>query len=404
MDILKRNLFFIICGLVAVMGVVLLAVGLRSMARVGNRMDEAGRLLRQLSMSKRDTVNRKAVNDVRGRVSAIQSNYREVVDWAHELNRRPPLVPGVFPEPRGEKKLEFRDAYVAEIDRLLRLLRAGEPPTQREVADMRDKIKNERPRGGDASRGASGEENEGPGNRSGLINDDQARQSPAARAALVKAQAMYCYANLESLHRVRRMYTGGIELPPDVLWDAQRTLWVQQDVIEALTRVNENTARRLKDEGTEPWVGLLPVKDVVSIRVSDYVFEDSEGSTPARPGGDSAAKPPGTIDESFTGYYSTDLYDVLQFTVKLVADARYVPTIIDEICKDRFYTPLRVSYLIEPANISMTDRIYGEAPVVRVVMDFEAYYFGDVYRRLMPDAILEDIGAERPGDEEEGTD
>jgi len=39
-----------------------------------------------------------------------------------------------------------------------------------------------------------------------------------------------------------------------------------------------------------------------------------------------------------------------------------------------------------------------------VVMDFEAYYFGDVYRRLMPDAILEDIGAERPGDEEEGTD
>ena len=404
MDVLKRNLFLIICGLVAVAGIALSAVGLRSGAAVGSRMTEAGSLLQQLRTASRNTVNRRAVDDVRGRVTAIQSHYQEFIGLAHELNRQPPLVPGVFPEPRGEKKLEFRDAYVAELDRLLALLKAGEPPTQRDVSEMADKIRNERPRGGDASGGASGEKDEEPESRSGLINDDQARKLPAARAALVTAQGIHCYANLDSLHVIRRAYGAEIATPPEVFWDAQRTLWIQQDVIEALARVSERATRRLRDEGTEPWVGVLPVKDVVSIRVSDYVFEDSEGSAPARAGGSGPAKPPGTVDESFTGYYSADLYDVLQFTVKLVVDARHIPTIIDEICKDRFYTPLRVAYLVEPANVSMTDRIYGEDPVVRVVMDFEAYYFGDIYRRLMPDAILEEIGAERPGEEEEGTD
>ena len=181
---------------------------------------------------------------------------------------------------------------------------------------------------------------------------------------------------------------------------------MQQDVIEALARINEEAADKLKEQGIEPWVGLLPVKDVVSIRVSNYVFEDSEGDPPAQPGSAGPAKPPGTKYESLTNYYSDPkgLYDVLQFTVKLVVDARQIPIVLREICGDRFYTPLRVAYRVVPANLGMTDKIYGEDPAVTLVMDFEAYYFADIYRRLMPKVILEELGAERPEDEKESED
>ncbi len=408
MDILKRNLFFIICGVVASAGIVLAAVGVRSMTEVRTRMNDAGGLLRQLGMAKRPpTVNMQAINDENDRVAAVKVSYQEVIDWAHQVNRREPLVPGVFPEPRGQKKEDYRDAYVAEIDRLLNLLKAGEPPTDRDIFDMKEKIRNEGPRRGDpfAEKDKSDEE-EKPANKSGLITVEEARTSAPARAALVKAQEIYCYANLDSLHVIDTVRKADISTPPGRFWDAQRTLWVQQDVIEALARINEEAADKLKEQDVEPWVGLLPVKDVISIRVSNYVFEDSEGSPPAQPGSTGPANPPGTKYESLTDYYSEPdgLYDVLQFTVKLVVDARQIPIVLKEICGDRFYTPLRVAYRVVPANLGMTDKIYGEDPAVTLVMDFEAYYFADIYRRLMPKVILEELGAERPEDEKEPED
>jgi hypothetical protein len=375
------------------------------MDEVRGRMGEADGLLRRLQLESRDTVNGEAIDRQQDRIDAIQANYKKVVDWAYGFNRRPPLVEGVFPVPDGPKKLEFREAYVAELERLLELIRAGEPPADREIADMREKIKSERPRDFDPYDGRSREPVEDQGaeqaNLSGLITDAEAQKSPAARAAITKAQNVYCYANLDSLHVVRRMYSGGIELPPEVLWDAQRSLWIVQDVVEAVARLNQQAADALSQQGVQPWVGVLPVKEITSIRVSNYVFEDSEGSAPASPAAPGPAEPPGSVADSFTYYFGTDLYDVMQFTVKLVVDARKIPLFMEEICRDRFYTPIRVAYVFVPPNLNMSDKIYGEDPAVRLVIDFEAYAFGDIYRRLMPDAILDEIARERPTDGEE---
>ncbi|MFH0982154.1 MAG: hypothetical protein V2A79_11505 [Planctomycetota bacterium] len=399
MDLLKKNLFFIICGVVAIAGIALSAVGLKSMTDVRRRMGAADELLKRLKSAK--PVNRTAIEDVNKRMAAIQSSCQEVIEWAHQRNHRDALVAGVFPKPSAEKKEAFRDSYVAKIDSLMNSLKAGEPPTAREVAEMREIIKNEQPRRTEA--GAKGEKAEKPPDAFAVLTDEQARVSAAARVALVKAKNIYCYATLNfedlagaSLQVIPKMYTGSLELPPETLWGAQRTLWVQQDVVEALARLNADAAGRLKEQGVEPWVGVLPVKELVSIRVSDYVLKDSQGKAPAPPGDPVPANPPGTADESFTGYYSADLYDVVQFTVKLVVDARQIPVLLDAICKDRFYTPLRVAYKVLPPNISMTDKIHGEDPVVSLVVDFEAYYFADIYGCLMPDAILAEIGRQRP--------
>ena len=195
MDILKQNLFWIICGLVAAAGIALSAVGLKSMGEVRSRMGEARGLLRDLDAASRgETVNPAAIKAENRRVAAVKSHYREVVDWAYSLNRHAPLVPGVFPEPRGEKKQEFRNRYLEEIDRLLALLKAGEPPSQRDVAEMAETIKNERPRRSDLLRSKDrkpDQEVEEKTNRSGLLTDEQARNSPSARAALVRAHEIY---------------------------------------------------------------------------------------------------------------------------------------------------------------------------------------------------------------------
>jgi len=405
MDALKKNLFFMISGLAAIAGIALAAVGHKSMDDVQARMSEADALLTQLSGASRNPVSLKAITDAQGRVDAIRANCDQVVKWANDRNLPyggGPLVDGVFPEPRGEKKLEFKERYVAEISRLMELLKAGKAPTRREIDEERDIIENERPRGGRSAprKRDSTEQGDQPENKSGLITQEEARRSAPTRAALKKAQTIYCYSGENALHVVAKAYNAYIGTAPEEFWDAQRTLWVQQDVIAALARVNEDAAARLEQEDIHPWVGVLPVKELISIRVSGYVFEDSEGGAPAGASGDAPAVPPGSMAESFTGLFSEELYEVLQFSVKLVVDARAIPAILREICKDRFYAPLRVVYRVEMPNLGMSGKIYGKDPVVRLVVDFEASYFGDVYRRWMPDVILEEIGQERPKEEE----
>jgi hypothetical protein len=144
----------------------------------------------------------------------------------------------------------------------------------------------------------------------------------------------------------------------------------------------------------------MPVKELISIRSAyTYVVDGSEPRVPAPPRGFEPALPPGAPDEVFTHTVSNDLYEVVQFTVKLVVDARHVPSIVEEICRDNFHTLLRIAYEDVSTDpnlfgqlLVMNDRVYGSAPTVRVVMDFETVFFGELYRSLMPNDIRDVLG------------
>ncbi len=111
------------------------------------------------------------------------------------------------------------------------------------------------------------------------------------------------------------------------------------------------------------------------------------------PGGNAPAWPPKSPDLSFTHRAtSKDMYEVMHFSVKLVVDVRDLPAIIGGICRDQFHTVLRVSYETEPPNIDMVQKIYGSEPVVNVIIDFETVMFGELYRKMMPDLILDYLG------------
>jgi hypothetical protein len=155
-------------------------------------------------------------------------------------------------------------------------------------------------------------------------------------------------------------------------------LWVQQDVVEALARVNEQAADQLPPE--DRWVGHLPVKRVIEIRVNPRYVGTSTGPT----------------QEAFTGNTSNPEYEVLYFTLHLVVDARDLNAIIAEICNNSYTTLYRIDYRAEPPNLDMEGYIYGGEPVVRVMMDFEKILYSKLYLEWMPDIVLADLGKQRP--------
>lgn len=197
----------------------------------------------------------------------------------------------------------------------------------------------------------------------------------------------------------------GLSPQIDHMWNAQFTLWVQQDVVDSIARINDTAAEQLKSAGQRAWIGVLPIKELISIRVTDY-FPNAIPGTGMAVVGDKPSYPPGKSDTVFTGNGSTDLYELVQFSLKMVVDVRDLPLIIDGICKDKFHTLLDVSYATDREaleTLTMQGKIYGSEPTVKVVMDFETIFFGDIYRRMMPDAVLGKIGKERPVDEEDET-
>ena len=215
---------------------------------------------------------------------------------------------------------------------------------------------------------------------------------------------MYCYAlhfndenppsRVMSLHFEPAMKdTGTVDAPElEDVWRAQVGYWVQKDVVDAIVAINNEAAEEARRKGENGWIGIMPVKEVISIRVMpDYVPPLGEGETyaPAAPGGYEEALSPGTAESVFTGTAPSASYEVVQSTVKLVMDQRDIPRLVDSICKNSFHTLLGVSYEAVPPNRKMVGKIYGSEPTVNVVMDFETVMLGEVFRRLMPQVVIE---------------
>lgn len=420
MDVLRRNLFFMICGLGALAGILLGAAGIRSMVQVRRQMSDAVSLLGQLQGLTRGPgggppINAKAIEAEQQRIESIDDQYEEVMRLADEHSGHAPLMQNFFPRPQDFRvRDQFPYAYREALQGLLKKLNAGTVPTVEEVAAEEERIREEES-DAEAFFGMDDEEQSPPdregtaANPSGLIDEAEARLSPDVRASIKKAKSIYCYADLMSSLHINAVVWQSRGVPPALAdcWDAQVSLWIQQDVIDALARANEQAAGALKENGETPWVGNLPVKDVISIRLSKgdfghYVVADASGTDPARPGGADPAYPPGSPRFAFTGDASGPEYELIQFTVKLVVDARDLPEIINELCRNNFTTLLRIAYVAEPPNLSMVGKIYGDEPAVNVVMDFETCLFSKLYLDLMPDEILASVAKTRPAPAPEG--
>jgi len=417
-DIIKRYVFEIVCGAACLAGIVLAVLGLGAMDKVQEQMQGGLRLQGQIDNFLRDNnpINEKALEQQRRRIDQVQAEYERVMEFVSKLNAYEPLTATAFPESTTGQRTTFRNAYQQQTQAWLDQLNAGRVPTAIEVENEKDLLIAE-----EAEAEMLGEKDKGP------KRDDRSIEERArVRAAQKKARSIYIYAGPESFQSSDisddpggAMYR---TLPPEPedMWYAQLEVWIQNEIVERIAAINnqaaetlEAQAKELREAGktkearkVEPWVGNLPVKDIISIQIGDgrdlyYLTKGEQQGSRGRDEQKERAYPPLNADEVFTGDTSTPLYELVQFTVKLVIDARDLPRVLAGLCKDNFNVPLNVTYQKTPPDPTMEGKIYGDQPTITVTIDFQTVFFSEFYLSMMPDEILKKLNKKRPEPDKE---
>ncbi len=429
MEFIRRHAFTIICSVVALAGLAIGVTGLQAMPKVADKMHEAKRVFDELGSLENGAANRQVIGAEKRRIDSIVQDRNRVIQRCLTLYPYKPLIDGVFPNGDDNRRRQFKSTYQTAMQALHDSMRSGATAMSQDVENMRDKIEAEKDR--------AKEQNLDPGavplspvetgpaeTPAGFLTVAGAKENPAARAEMATAQQFYMYATpfeIRKNTKVRAlskatpsldfhpamMDTGTVDAPyPDECWEAQVGYWIQKDVVEAINDVNIQAAAKLKKAGVARWVGTLPIKELISVRVSaDYVppFGEGELVNGAQPGGRQEALPPISAENVFTHNGRSGTFEVVQFTVKMVMDQRDISVFVNRLTAGRFHTLLRVAYKQVLPNKRMVGKIYGADPVVNVVMDFESVMLGEIFRKWMPPEVCDryEIACPEP---EEGTD
>ncbi len=410
MGFFKRNWFVILCAVVGLAGVGLMVAFVSMMTNIQDEMEVAVALHSSLEKLQKDPPNREMIAAVERTTEHVKRQHADVLDQANKRNRREPLRDDVFPRVASiEVPFLFKNDYRAAFLAMMRELNPRAPegstedsfhtPTPREIEQWDERIKRRlaeeaeqrvaAPGGGKPAPGRPGRPPAAPDPAEKKVSaEEEARRDKVRMAMIAKARSLDCYVNRDSfvIHEV--YYLDELFKERDI-WAAQMSLWVQQDVVRAIAEVNNQAAEAIArrnealPEGARPVradVSTMPVKHLVGIRLlaEDGIYDGAESA-------EGAAAKTASLPPTFTDRSSNELFDVIPFSVELIADQRDIPLIIDRIAQANFFTPVNVSY----TELSRQDRLagnllYGHEPCIRVDLDFEGYYFRETYHYRMP--------------------
>lgn len=418
MDFLKRHLFFILCGAGGAVGIALGVTGLQAMPKVLTEMKAAEGVYKNLESLQSKPVNESVIEAENARVQSVIGDCGKVIARTGETCADyQPLVEGVFPNGPPLKLMEFRTKYHEAMKELLARLNSGGPASASDVELMRRKIEDEKAEaarpGSESGDGTLARELSGePKNAASVLTRAGVRQDAHARADIQAAQRIFCYAVISfdqkpnepvsSLEFVAALKdTGTVDAPyPDEVWRAQVGYWIQRHIVNAIAEVNNEAAEAARAAGQDPWVGIMPVKDVISIRLGLDLYVPPQGELYAvpEPGGYGASVPAGTAETVYTHTASGPYFEVVQIAVKLVMDQRDIPKLVERISNNSFYTLVRAAYKEVQPNLSLTGKVYGSEPTVNVVLEFEFVMLGDIFRKWMPEEVCDKYAIHCPAE------
>jgi hypothetical protein len=214
------------------------------------------------------------------------------------------------------------------------------------------------------------------------------KYDPVFRAAVNKAKNIHCYAGPRSFH-VAPILTVD-QFGPDLMWTAQVSLWIQQDVVDAVAALNASALQKTQADAS---VEQSPVKRIETVRVWGYQLAGGLLPFPVDSEAQGGLAPP--TGPSFTGKISDDQFDVVRFTVALVVDQRELLHAVDAIGKQNFYKCTNPEFVAMTPENTPPGYLYGTAPCVRATIDFEGYLARAVYKPLMPKEILAKLSGEK---------
>jgi hypothetical protein len=419
MDLIKKNIFSIIFGVIALLalGALFWPIGglyadlealLRDRVQVNNSLEQLANPSPPRSMpllSPDDTTpvplhgfpTEQVIQVGNDAIKQLHDQAQNLSELATNANKHDVLQLGELPAPSGQDRFNFAIKYSQEIDgysRWQKILDSTPPPTQAEVDAAKDKLKEDI-------------------NKLRLNYGPDGNPTPDSQA---EAQAQY---DLESAvvqpnmelaraqqHRIYLLVPPtanplpvdpsikiGSEPTPDKICDAQIVVWMLDDIAYAIKAAN--------DQYSDPTPS--GVSDVLHSAVKQIEQVDPPTPVVAPSGFDATAGVSSPVSKvttiSPTGRVCNGLYDVLRFRIRLVVDAAKLTQVIRALEAGRFITVLNVQIkeLVDPALAAAGQQgiggfRYGNKPCVRVDLDCEELLLQSWTAGILPDSRKNGLG------------
>lgn len=401
MAFIKANAVMIGFGVICLLAVGATGWGVVAGEEIEKRLDTIAGVTQSVQGAAPSAVNRRVIEerkrvlDEQARRSqeaadvalAVQKNnaYYETKNAAGAVvpSPRVPLVEGALPKPENTVALQFRRRYAEALEELPVKLHAKDKPS---IEDVRIERQMKGQGGGATGQipslwdpqlfgGIGGDDRP---NRT-FTKLDTLREWPEALAAYRRARDVRMYVTEGAFGRHRVADPGAAPGAVDI-WQAQMSLWIQQDMAAALARCNDERAAELVAAGRPATVAYMPVKHLKMLAIDEQIGSESGGG-----GGSNAPLQDFAI--SFTGRENNQDYFVVPLQLALVIEEAAFSSVLEKLCGIGLYTPISVGYRQVTPNPTQTRYLYGSDPVVAVVIDLEAYFVHEVYKAWIPEAM-----------------
>ncbi len=170
------------------------------------------------------------------------------------------------------------------------------------------------------------------------------------------------------------------------IWFAQLSFWMQRDMAEAVAAANADSKA----------VATSPVKRILGLSlmpVPMYLFPTAAG-TAAAPSPATDVQPlPAMYSRSPTGRVSNGMYDVVPFRLTVDVEVGQVNRFIETLTKDRLiYVANQDLYALDATTLVPAGYLYGSKPVVRLTLTGEELFLRKWTTPIMPIVIKVRLG------------
>lgn len=422
MDIVKKNLISIVCGLVAVIAIIVLfwptgdyqsklQADLDTRKGVFTSLSQLQNRQRNLPIvvpgqSEPVPLNRFPSEPViaagKAAQQKVQSQSQQMLKDAVAINKQDLLVPDSLPSPRVTDQFRFTEEYVRKLNLRqdpsntdciqVQILNGVQPLTQDQLKRASDQLWDSKykPQVATYSNNQSNKNEVEAEFKEATekLPEQLMHQAAASHKVYVEADAM------DFDQAVQKAAFNGQPASAVDMWYAQMGLWIETDVAKAIATANASSNSILTS----------PVKRLIKITLprADKGFYIMDVSQSGNRGNNQTPPPPvapGTLvaAASPSGRVSNTLYDVVHFEMSVDVEADMIPVFLKDLTGDQFI-------YVNELNLSKVDSIamqrqgylYGDKPVARLDLKCEMLFLRDWTAPLMPPEIKQYLGVQPP--------
>ncbi len=418
MEVVKKNLISIICGVIALMAVGALfwpisglyaglLTQLDGRIQASSSLDSLANTPRTMPLLSPDDTNPQPLpvfpNDqvIAAATKAsglVTQQAQNMLDYATSVNQHDPLIQDELPKPTESTRYAYANQYAAAIanySRWQQILDSTSPPSPAEVQAQKDALFDEI-------------------KKNKLIYDPQGNVDPQS---MTDAQAEYDgeSPNVQPHMELERAQEHQIYLllpptanplpvdssikvgsypSPEQICNSQIVIWMLDDITKAIRQANDLYSDPATPGGPQQHDILhSAVKAIEGIDPPQPVIS----SSPVDPAAGVTSPVPKITTVSPTGRVCNGRYDVLRFKIRLVVDAAKLPQVVKALEAGRFITVLnvQVNEVVDPAIAASNPQggfRYGNKPVVRVEIDCEDLLLRTWTDKILPDDMKNGLG------------